>query len=61
MNGKKALIELLNGNTMEFGKRYYRYNSQKNIIEWRDSQGEWKISAITINDFLAGQQWNRLG
>ncbi|WP_291566879.1 MULTISPECIES: hypothetical protein [unclassified Clostridium] len=61
MSGKEALIELLNGGTVEFGERYYRYNHYKNIIEWDDyKQGNWKVSSITINDFLAVQLWNRL-
>lgn len=57
IKGKKALELLLNSVVVEFGERYYRYNPHKNIIEWSDylQKGDWKVSEITINDFLRGQ------
>ncbi len=58
LTGKEALIKLLEGTILVCGfkgdERAYRYNKETNKVEYSDDNKHWKVSGITVNDFLNG-------
>lgn len=50
MQGKDALIELLQGNMVVAFDRYYRIDG--NTLQYSDNKREWKESRVSVNDFM---------
>lgn len=58
INSIEALKLIFIGEILEAGERYYKYNNETNEIYYSDDEKNWKVSVITINDFLKWDNWN---
>lgn len=58
VNGVGALNLLFEGEILEGGERYYKYDVDTNEIQYSDDQKQWETSNITINQFLNWDNWN---
>jgi peroxiredoxin len=56
-NSKEALIQLMEGNIVEGGERFYRLNQESGETEYSDDKINWKQSDISISTFLRFNNW----
>lgn len=57
VNGVGALKLIFEGEILEGGERYYKYDVKTNEILYSDDSKQWKTSNITINEFLKWDSW----
>lgn len=59
IKGIEALKKITNGEVVVAHDRYYRLSLRQNKIVYSDDKVNWKISSITINDFIDCDFWSR--
>lgn len=60
MDSLQALISIIDGNIIEYGERYYKYDISSNEVKYSDDRYNWNSSNITINEFLKVDFWNQI-
>lgn len=55
LRNKEFLIHIVDGGIIKGYDRYYKIEG--NNVMYSDNKKSWKVSSITINDFLSFEGW----